>query len=72
MERDGFGGPSWLPNEDDRTASPDGTPDRYLVRNGTNPNSGFILFFNEREKRVRSVQIKFVDGRMACQLWIPK
>lgn len=72
MEQDGFGGPSWRPNEDDRTASPDGTPDKYLVRNTINPNNGYILFFNERENRQRIVQIEFGDGRMTCQLWFPK
>ncbi|MCA9245599.1 MAG: hypothetical protein KDA42_00760 [Planctomycetales bacterium] len=72
MEQDGFSGPLWSPIEDDRTASPNGSRDTYLVRNAINPNHGYILFWNEQEKRSRIVQIEFDDGRMTCQLWISK
>ena len=72
MARDGFTDPSWRPNDDDRTASPDGTPDEHLVRNAINPNDGFILFLNEQEKQRRIVRIEFTEDHISCQLWIPK
>ena len=69
MSQDGFGDPPWRPSEDDRTASPDGTPDKYLVRNTLNANSGYIVFHNEREKRQRFVNIELASDRVTCQVW---
>ena len=44
MTADGYDMSVWRPHEDDRTMAPDGTKDKYFVRNAIRPNDGFVLF----------------------------
>lgn len=71
MSLDGLERAEWKPSEDDRTEAPDGTPDRYLVRNALDPNRGFVQFVRP-DGATRQVFVQFQDGRVECQVWRPK
>ncbi len=63
----------WLPLEDRRTKSPDGTPDVYVARNSINPNRGYICFRRAGDGQLQ-VQMEYDSDThtIECQLWYPK
>lgn len=62
----------WQPLEDHRTVAPDGKPDNYLVRNGINPNRGFIQFLNRHRSTDLLVTIELEENRVTCRITRPK
>lgn len=71
MSLDGLDPAEWKPLEDGRTRAPDGRRDRHLVRNTRDPNRGFIQFARS-DRASRMVFIELHDGRIECQVWLPK
>jgi hypothetical protein len=71
LSLDGYDTSAWQPGEDDRSKAPDGTPDRYLVRNTLDPNRGSIRFLDKRVDS-RYVQVELKGDRVHCQVIIPK
>jgi hypothetical protein len=85
LARDGLDVARWRPIEDDRSKAPDGTPDRHLVRNTLDPNHGSILFVYVPPTTAegtaaaapprnpsRIVNVELADGRVRCQVILPK
>jgi hypothetical protein len=63
----------WQPKEDGRTVDPDQKRDKYLCRNGLNPNQGVIFFLQKSEETSgRFVSIKLHGDRVTCQVTKPK
>lgn len=71
MSLDGLDMAEWKPQEDDRTKAPDGTPDRHLVRSTFDPNRG-LHSVRARRSSYRIVVIELHEGRIECQVWLPK
>jgi hypothetical protein len=72
---DGYDVSVWRASDDDRTKAPDGTPDRYLVRNALDPNSGWIGFrdtsgSDPNGQRIVTVELK--SNRVECVVVTPK
>ena len=75
LARDGYDVSVWRPSEDDRTKAPDGTPDRYLVRNAIDPNSGWIGFRDTSASDLnpqRIVDVELKGERLECVVVTPK
>lgn len=72
LDSDGLNSKEWAAQEDDRSKAPDGTPDRYLVRNTLNPNHGTILFVRHDKALVRYVRVELHGDVIECQVWRPK
>lgn len=71
LQRAGFDPEAWIPVEDGRTRSPDHIPDKYLVRNTINPNSGTIRFRNAALSATRFVNVELKDKKVTCRVWRP-
>ena len=56
----------WKPNEDDRTKSPDGVPDSFLVRNALDSNKGFIVFYGPENSGIQ-VSLELKGNKLQCQ-----
>jgi len=72
---DGYDVSAWRASDDDRTKPPDGTPDRFLVRNAIDPSSGWILFRDTSGKdqnpdRIVTVELK--GDQVECVVVTPK
>jgi hypothetical protein len=77
LRLDGYEIDRWMVEEEKRTEAPDGTPDRFLLRNHGNPNRGDFTFTNQDElKRQRVVQrlviVEIRDRTVVCIIVRPK
>jgi hypothetical protein len=82
MAMDGLDVTRWQPRADDRSKAPDGTPDRYLVRNATNANQGTIVFADPEAPATspttrqaipeRIVNVEWFPDRIECRVIVPK
>ena len=66
MTIEGFDPTEWQPKADERTTAPDGARDKFLSRNGINPNSGSILF-TRQDGAGRFVHIELDGNRVVCR-----
>lgn len=66
LELDRLNPNDWVVNGDNRTFSPDGLQDKYLVRNALDPNSGSIMFWGPNHSR-RSVDIELRGDKLFCR-----
>jgi hypothetical protein len=62
----------WHPLGDGRTKAPDGTVDRYLVRNTVDPRKGKILYENTTTGRWLLAKFEMSGDRVSCRLVAPK
>ena len=70
---DGYDLAAWEPLWADQSKAPDGTPDRYLARNGEDPNAGTVRFVNMGDSNpTRIVQVELKGERLECRIVIPK
>ena len=57
MKLGGFETNNWKPLTDGRSKSPDGTPDRFMVRNVSDPNRAKIMFTNVMGRRIITLEL---------------
>jgi hypothetical protein len=68
MNRDGFPESAWKLMNDDRSKAPDGRPDQFLLRNGTNADHGVVWFHCDSSPTPeRYVNIELRDGEIKAQ-----
>ena len=74
MKIEGYDVATWRPVVEDRTMAPDGSRDKFLLRNEGNPNGGIILFRQESsgQAKERLVRVELRQSRVACEIGRPK
>ena len=78
LRRAGMEPDDWEMQEDDRAAAPDGTPERYLVRNTLNPNDGSILLYRRPDadgpgpKTPVTLVFELRNDEIEARLWLNK
>lgn len=74
MAAEGYDMRSWAAALDGRTTSPDGRADRYLARNGINPNRGTIVFRRNMggQYEERAVAIELSESHLSCRVLQPR
>ena len=71
LTRDGLNPAVWGPVVEERTKAPDGSVDRFLLRNTINPNHASIMFTNGTGN-TRFVRVELEGSRVVCQTSIGK
>lgn len=72
LRLDGFDPKEWVPDDDNRTAAPDGRADERFVRNTLNPNQGYIQFSRSEPWGVRIVYLELRESTLVTHVWLPK
>lgn len=78
LERAGMEPDDWSVLEDDRAAAPDGTPEKYLLRNTINPNRGVIQLRRRTDADGAgpttpiTLVVELHDGSIEARLWLDK
>lgn len=67
LQLDGFNPEEWEVFLDDRTTAPNGVKDRFLSRNGLNPNRGMIRF-TKPDAIDLFVTVEVIGERVICHV----
>jgi hypothetical protein len=65
---DGFDLMVWAPVADGRSVAPDGEKDKFMARNGENPNRGYIQFQSRDTSNVVFVNVEKTASKVVCTI----